>query len=1027
MARLHHVSAVVVAHNGAVWLPTVTSFLAEQTRLPDSVVGVDTGSTDGSAVILSDALGAARVIRVSADTAFGAAVQAGIASLPRQLNEDVIEWLWILHDDSAPDSACLERLLRDSDLHATTAVFGAKALGWHDRRLLLEVGFSVMGSGRRVTGLERREHDQGQHDDRSDTLAVGSAGMLVRRDVWDALGGFDPALPLFRDDLDFCWRVHRAGHAVRVVPAAVIYHREASFHGRRSTGSRREGGGGPVRRSRMHRADRRSALHVLLAQTPGWRLPFTFVRLVLGTLFRSLLYVLGKDLGRASDELRALGGVITHLGQLNASRRRNRGLASSSCARWLRPRARTRLRHAIEAVGGMLASGSRATSEVDEDDFPDDSQPGVVRRTFMRPSVWTALVLLVIAAAASRSLWWGSGSLFGGALLPAPEGAGDLWATYTQGWHSLGPGSTTPAPPSLALLALFSSVLLGKAPLAIDLIFLLAVPAAGFSAFLSSRGVVTSTPVRVWLSVTYALLPAVTTALGTGRIGTLAAAVLLPPTVRLLARCAGVGTTGTALRPATNRTPWFTAVVLSVLVAFAPVLWVVAFVFAIVAAAIGRQVRNLLIAVLAPLFLLLPWSFEVALNPSLLLSEPGVPVLDGLPVTPLRAALLQPGGPAQLPWWLFAGLVLAALLALLRHDKVRITLALWGVALVSLVIAVIQTRVYVTLPAIQAPVPTWPGPATLLLGFALVCAAAVAGDGLRERIGGATFGWRQPGALVLTTLAVLTPFAAVGWWFAQPLGPLHRGDPALLPAYVAEESRGPSQTRTLAIKRGSGGVMTYTVLSGGGLVVGDAETAPPAAAWMGMDAAVSALTSGRGGDEVRALAAQGVGYVLVTDARDGDPLIATLDSEPGMRRLSRAPTGALWSIAGTTSLTRVLSPDGSSEPVLNGVVPPGAAGRVLVLTQAPDPGWEAAVGDVILPVTTAPEESLMSWAQAFSLGPEGATVDIRFDDAQRQRWLWLELFLVVIVIVLSLPTRTSRDPDADDPDQDDFAQSGVGA
>jgi hypothetical protein len=194
-----------------------------------------------------------------------------------------------------------------------------------------------------------------------------------------------------------------------------------------------------------------------------------------------------------------------------------------------------------------------------------------------------------------------------------------------------------------------------------------------------------------------------------------------------------------------------------------------------------------------------------------------------------------------------------------------------------------------------------------------------------------------------------------------------------------------------------------------------------------MDAIVSALTSGRGGEEVRSLAAQGVGYVLVTDARDGDPLIATLDSEPGMRRLSRAPTGALWSVAGTTSLTRVLAPDGTSEPVLNGVVPPGAAGRVLVLTQTPDPGWEAIVGDASLPVTSAPEESLMSWAQAFRIGPEGATVDIRFDDAQRQRWLWLELFFVVIVVVLSLPTRTSRDPDADDADVDDFAQTGVGA
>ena len=85
------------------------------------------------------------------------------------------------------------------------------------------------------------------------------------------------------------------------------------------------------------------------------------------------------------------------------------------------------------------------------------------------------------------------------------------------------------------------------------------------------------------------------------------------------------------------------------------------------------------------------------------------------------------------------------------------------------------------------------------------------------------------------------------------------------------------------------------------------------------------------------------------------------------------------------------------------------------------------MGDVSLPVTSAPADSLMNWAQAFSVGPEGATVDIRFDDAQRQRWLWLELFLVAIVVVLSLPTRTSRDPDADDADLEASVQTGVGA
>ena len=51
-----------------------------------------------------------------------------------------------------------------------------------------------------------------------DVLAVGTAGALVRRDVWDALGGLDPLLPLFRDDLDLGWRVNAAGHRVVVVP-----------------------------------------------------------------------------------------------------------------------------------------------------------------------------------------------------------------------------------------------------------------------------------------------------------------------------------------------------------------------------------------------------------------------------------------------------------------------------------------------------------------------------------------------------------------------------------------------------------------------------------------------------------------------------------------------------------------------------------------------------------------------------------------------------------------------------------------
>ena len=61
--------------------------------------------------------------------------------------------------------------------------------------------------------------------------------MLVRRDVFDALGGFEPAFAPHAEDVDLCWRAHLAGHRVVVVPQARVREgaaaRAASAPGRR--------------------------------------------------------------------------------------------------------------------------------------------------------------------------------------------------------------------------------------------------------------------------------------------------------------------------------------------------------------------------------------------------------------------------------------------------------------------------------------------------------------------------------------------------------------------------------------------------------------------------------------------------------------------------------------------------------------------------------------------------------------------------------------------------------------------------
>src|SRR3954447_11754866 len=75
------VTAVLVAHDGARWLPRALSALSGQTWLPDRVVAVDTGSKDETPGMLRRSLGLARVCTIGRGVGFGDAVREGLASL----------------------------------------------------------------------------------------------------------------------------------------------------------------------------------------------------------------------------------------------------------------------------------------------------------------------------------------------------------------------------------------------------------------------------------------------------------------------------------------------------------------------------------------------------------------------------------------------------------------------------------------------------------------------------------------------------------------------------------------------------------------------------------------------------------------------------------------------------------------------------------------------------------------------------------------------------------------------------------
>jgi GT2 family glycosyltransferase len=1024
------VTAVIVGHDGAGWLPHGLDALHAQTRQVQRVVAVDTGSRDRSGSVLTSKLGQAAVFGMDRATGYAVAVRRALqhktatAPLPAppggasRGRQEQIEWIWLLHDDCEPAADALEQLLRGAAETPTAAVLGPKLMDWTDRDIVLETGISLDTVGRRVTGIEAHEVDQGQHDGDRDVLAVSSAGMLIRRDVWDQVGGFDPGMALFGEDIDLCWRVHAAGFRVRVITDAVVFHALAATRGRRpiSVG----------RRARL--LDRRNGLLTLLGNLPAGPMLVSFVANLAISLVRTIFYTVAKRGTAALDEAAAVLGVVGQPLRLAAARRRR---ARGRRAAYSRVRADLQpghsLRRAAEFVALLVtrsgkpepASGLSAIDDPTEDDSML-TDTGFLQRFVTRPGVLLMTGLIVVAVVAEHSLI-GGGPLGGGALVPAWEGASSLWGQVLGAFHPVGIGSASAAPPSAGFVALLASVLLGKTWLAVDVLLLGCVPLAGLTALLALRKVTRSATVRVWAAGSYALLPVAFGAVSAGRLGSAVAFVLIP----LIGLAAG--RMFTEQPRLARRAAWATGLIVMIGTAFVPVLWPMAVLAAAIAAVVVRRsaamLINLLIIAATPVLLLLPWMLHLLAHPSGLLLEAGVQqpglVTANLPARALL--LLSPGGPGLPPYWVSAALVLVGLVALAAPRHRALVMAGWGTALLGLGTAVVMSRATVTPPGGQA-VTAWPGPALAVAAAGLVLAAAAAADGLGRALGsrGRTGLRRFTGArglpvAVLGLAAVSAPVLAAAYWLAHPVsGPVAPAAGEIVPSLAPISGNPGRQLRTLVLSS-SGGHVSYLLLRGNSPQFGDPDLTPVAAAQNALSTAVAALVAPGGGlaaSQSEQLARFDIGFVLVQTPASPQ-LVSTLNGVAGLSFVSRASGYDLWKLATLPARVSVVEPSGAvvavnSAPIGASAAAP-AAGGILELAE-PAGGWHAALdGHSLTPVPSPAGR----WAQAFRLPPGGGTVTISRNGLLHDLVTGIELLAIVVVAVLALPgVRTAAELEA---------------
>jgi GT2 family glycosyltransferase len=208
-------SVIIVNYNGAPWLQRCLDSLHRQTLFDRiEIIVADNASPDGSERLAAGLMGGwpnGRTLQHGANLGYsGGNNRAALQARGR--------YLFFLNSDTWLEPQCLERLVQEMD--AGGAAAAAPLIMEYLNGAIQSVssrGFDIFGLLSSGGGrLERRE-----------IFAAEGCSLLIEREWFRKLGGFDDRFFMYADEYDLCWRLWAAGGRVILAPSARVHHRGA--------------------------------------------------------------------------------------------------------------------------------------------------------------------------------------------------------------------------------------------------------------------------------------------------------------------------------------------------------------------------------------------------------------------------------------------------------------------------------------------------------------------------------------------------------------------------------------------------------------------------------------------------------------------------------------------------------------------------------------------------------------------------------------------------------------------------------
>jgi GT2 family glycosyltransferase len=222
----HKAACIVLNWNGGREIERCLQSLQETEGQSPGIIVVDNGSTDGSLTMIEDQFPSIHIIRLPRNAGLACARNEAV----RWTMTKDFAYLFFVDDDAFVSPQCLPSLIAAAEASPSIGIVTPRILGaedkdilWFDGGLVNIFGDTVhVNMGKHGSSLDMKEDALIEHD-----FATGCC-MLVRQDVFKAIGLFDEDYFIYSEDADFSFRARNAGYRIVHVPSARAWHQQSA-------------------------------------------------------------------------------------------------------------------------------------------------------------------------------------------------------------------------------------------------------------------------------------------------------------------------------------------------------------------------------------------------------------------------------------------------------------------------------------------------------------------------------------------------------------------------------------------------------------------------------------------------------------------------------------------------------------------------------------------------------------------------------------------------------------------------------